>query len=170
MPPRFSLDWYKDNVFQDVILEEIIFIRITDEKYWFFLTILTQGLIFFIIKKIREKCLSFIIFEKREILRRTTGQQGYMFELFQSIFTLYRTIFSVYLGLSCSIFVYLYFVLSRSISVHLGASRCILVYLDLSSSISLYLGLSWSILDSLGLSRTISDYLGLSPTISDYPG
>ena len=36
----------------------------------------------------------------KKIMRRTIGARGYEFELFQSNFQLYQTIFLVYLGLS----------------------------------------------------------------------
>ena len=112
---------------------------------------------------------------KKKITRRTTGAQGYKFELFQSIFYLYRTIFSVYLclswfisylGLFWTILVYL--CPSWSISDYLGLSWTILVYLGPSWSISVYLGLSGTIWDYLGLFGTIWDYLALSGTIWYY--
>ena len=103
-----------------------------------------------------------------KITRRTTGARGYKFELFQSNFQLYKTIFLVYLVLSR--FILVYFELFWTILVYLGASRCILVYLGLTRSISVYLGSSQSIWDYLGLYWTIWDYLGLFGTIWDYLG
>ena len=122
-----------------------------------------------------------IIGHQKKITRSMTGARGYSFELFQSIFN-YIEQFSwsilVYLGLSCSISVYLslfwtilvYFGASWSNLVYLGLSWSISDYLRLSETILDYLGLSWTLLDYLRLSRNTSDYLGLFWTVLDYLG
>ena len=113
-----------------------------------------------------QNCTFFLVWSQigtgQIIYRKARGE----FKLFLKNLKLNRTIFPVYLGLSCSILDY--FGLSQSISVIVFVSWCILVYLGVSQFISSYLEirLSWVISVYIGIPQAISGYLWLYLVIS----